>query len=244
MPDGTMLSFPIPVSGDEKGIETNQLSFRGSPLKGIFKELGHSTLNQPHHVDPDIYHLAGKQPLGAYGQSGAALGHLDNQGVGVGDTFLFFGTFSKTFMLDDNLRYEMMHPFHAIFGYLKVDRKVSMADIDNEPDLHWLKQHPHYVNRECGDYKKGNAVYLGADYGYFRFAETLILTKPGYKKSWWQLPSFFKDVKLSYHENVVKRLTEEFVEFQSVAKGQEFVMDSSPALEKWLSEVLMNRIEL
>lgn len=243
MPDGTMLSFPIPVIGEEKGTETKSLSFHGESLTNIFNELGHPQGNRVHHVDPDIYHLNGKQPYGAYGQAGAALGHLDNQGVGVGDLFLFFGTFCKTIMLDDKLQYEMMHPFHAIFGYLKVERKVSMTDIEDEPALHWLKQHPHYINRDFGDYKKANAIYISSDYGYFKYSDNLLLTKPGYKKSWWRLPSFFADVKLSYHENVVKRPDGDFVEFQSVAKGQEFVMESSQALERWLSAIFINKIE-
>lgn len=241
LPDGTMLSFPIPVTGKEEGIETENLNFKRKPIKELFEELGHSSISLIHHVDPDIYHLRGNQPLGAYGQAGAALGHLENQGVGVGDTFLFFGTFCNTYLLDKKLQYEMMHPFHAIFGYLKVDRKVSMLEIDNETDLAWLKHHPHYINKEIGDYKKANAIYIGADYGYFIYNDQLLLTKPGYKKSWWRLPSFFADVKLSYHENVVKRVTEGFVEFQSVAKGQEFVMESSPSHEKWLSEILKNK---
>jgi len=243
LPDGTMLSFPIPVTGEEVGIETKNLSINGKSLQKIFEDLGHSTISQHHHVDPDIYHLSGNQPLGAYGQAGAALGHLNNQGVGVGDTFLFFGTFCKTNLLDNKLQYEMMHPFHAIFGYLKVDRKVSMTEIDNETDLAWLKHHPHYINKEIGDYKKANTIYIGANYGYFKYNDRLLLTKPGYKKSWWQLPSFFSEVRLSYHENIVKRASQGFVEFQSVAKGQEFVMESNPELAKWLSDILRNKIE-
>lgn len=242
MPDGTMLSFPIPVTGIEKGIETKSLSFKGEPLTNIFNELGHPQVNRVHHVDPDIYHLNGMQPYGAYGQAGAALSHLDSQGVGVGDIFLFFGTFCKTIMLDDKLQYEMMHPFHAIFGFLKVERKVSMADIDNEPELNWLKQHPHYINKDFGDHKKANTIYIGSDYGYFKYSDQLLLTKPGYKKSWWQLPSFFKDVKLSYHENVTKRHNGDFVEFQSVAKGQEFVFEVNGEIQLWVGEILKHKV--
>jgi hypothetical protein len=242
MPDGTMLSFPIPVAGEEIGIETKNLKFKGEPLTEIFKGLGHSNTNLIHHIDPDIYELSGKQPYGSYGQAGAALSHLENQGVRTGDIFLFFGTFCKTIMLDNNLQFEMMHPFHAIFGYLKVERKVSMAEIEDEPVLHWLKQHPHYMNRDFGDYKKANAIYIGADYGYFKYSDYLLLTKPGYKKSWWQLPAFFADVKLSYHENVIKKFNQDFVEFQSVAKGQEFVFERNNKTEEWLNGILNHKV--
>jgi len=242
MPDGTMLSFPIPVTAKEQGTESKNLKFKGEPLTGMFEELGHLQSNLIHHVDPDIYHLTGNLPYGSYGQAGAALGHLENQGVGAGDIFLFFGTFCNTIMLDDKLQYEMMHPFHAIFGYLKVGRKVSMADIDNEPELYWLRLHPHYINKDFGDYKKANAIYLGSDSGFFKYSNNLLLTKPGYKKSWWQLPSFFKDVKLSYHENVTKRHNGDFVEFQSVAKGQEFVFELNGEIQQWVGEILKHKV--
>jgi hypothetical protein len=45
------------------------------------------------------------------------------------------------------------------------------------------------------------------------------------------------------HENVQKHLLTNSVAFSSVAKGQEFVMESNPALEEWLSAILKNNIE-
>jgi hypothetical protein len=244
LPDGTMLSFPIPVfNPKEEGKRTEELFFRGQPLPDILKQLDPKHENKVHHVDPDLYGLAGTQCLGAFGQSGAALGHLNNQKVDTGDVFLFFGTFCQSKNTAEGLEYEKMHPFHAIFGYLIVDKRLTMDDIDSNPEFGGLRLHPHYINREADEYKRANAIFYGKDFGYFRFAENLRLTKPGYKKTWWQLPMAFSDAKISYHENAEKLIFGDCVELQSVAKGQEFVLESSPALEEWLSAILKNKIE-
>lgn len=243
LPDGTMLSFPIPVNEKEVGIQSTELRFGNKTLSEIFVELGHTNSSLNHHVDPDIYQLSGKTPMGAFGQAGAALSHLDNQGVGKGDIFLFFGTFCMTNDLIGQLQYEMMHPFHALFGYLVVDRRVTIDEIEKDEELNWLKDHPHYINRGYGDYNKAtNAIYIGKDYGYFRFSGKLRLTKPGYKKSYWQLPLEFQGVELSYHDKSKQRIAKDSVEFTCVAKGQEFVFEREERLGKWLCEVLKHKV--
>lgn len=240
LPDGTMLSFPIPVNPEkEDGEESSELKFRGKSLTDYFKELGHKETNLVHHVDPDIYGLAGKKAMGAFGQAGAALTLLKE--IGEGDIFLFFGTFCLTRKVDDKLQYEPMHPFHAIFGYLKVDKKVSINEIDTHEAYSWLKSHPHYFNRE-GEYAKNNAIFIGKDYGYFNFAPILQLTKPGYNKSYWQLPNEFKGVKMSYHKPEDQKENGGYLEFTSVAKGQEFVFEKAARLENWLEKILFHRI--
>lgn len=242
LPDGTMLSFPIPVDEKEYGIQSSELKYGNKALSEIFSELGHTNISLNHHVDPDIYQLNGESPMGAFGQAGAATSHLDNQGVGEGDTFLFFGTFCFSKYLNGKLQYEMMHAFHAIFGYLVIDRRVSIDEIEKEKELSWLKEHPHYVNRKYGDYHKAtNIIYIGKNYGYLRFSEKLRLTKPGYKKTWWRIPEAFANVKISYHENVEKVLRDGFVEFQSVSKGQEFVIETNNEIDRWLTEVIRNK---
>ena len=245
MPDGAMLSFPIPVfNPKEAGERTGNLYFRGECLSAILKQLDPKHMDKIHHVDPDLYGLAGKQCLGAFGQSGAALGHLNNQKVDKGDVFLFFGTFCKSKSAVAGFEYEKMHPFHAIFGYLVVDDMFTMFDIDSKPEYHGFKLHPHYINKDVEEYQGGNIIYYGKDFGYFRFAENLRLTKRGYKKTWWQLPMAFADAKISYHENAEKLISGDYVELQSIAKGQEFVMESSPALEEWLRDIMKNKIEV
>lgn len=243
LPDGTMLSFPIPIlDSEENGLQSHELTFEDKTLSEYFAALGHKTTKHKHHVDPDIYGFSGKQPMGTFGQAGAALGHLDNQKVGEGDIFLFFGTFCKTIYHEEQLQYEKMHPVHAMFGYLVVDKRVNMNEIDEKTELFWLKSHPHYINRNIEDYAKANAIFIGSDHGYFRFSDRLQLTKPGYLKSYWELPAVFANIKLSYHEKVHKQLNADRVSFNSVAKGQEFVFDRRPEIEPWLQEVLGHRV--
>jgi len=243
MPDGAMLSFPIPIlNPNEEGIKTENLTFRGQNLSQILTQLDPRHCNKKHHVDPDLYGLAGQSCLGTFGQNGGALGHLNNREVGVGDVFLFFGTFCPVTETANGLKYEKMHPFHAIYGFLEVNSQITMDDIDNNPELFSLRDHPHYINRYLGDYKNSNCLYIGKNFGYFRFAENLRLTKPGYKKTVWRLPEAFANVKISYHDNVEKILRDGFVEFQSVSKGQEFVIEANPELEGWLEEVIKNKV--
>jgi len=251
--DGSMLSFPIPIiqkesmgntddqSDKEKGISSEELSFKGKNLQKYFTDLGHLSNSLIHHVDPDIHHFTGKSEPGTFGQSGAALSHLNNQKVGKDDIFLFFGTFCKTFDKNEKLQYEMMHSFHAIFGYLIIDRQVTMLQIESETELEWLKEHPHYINRNFGDYKNPNAIYIGKDHGYFDFSDKLRLTKPGYKKSYWELPAEFKNTKMTYHKNTDKRFTESSVQFMSTAKGQEFVFERTEIIEPWLQGILKHK---
>jgi hypothetical protein len=242
-PDGTMLSFPIPVYGNEEGTSSESLMFKGKSLSKIQNELGHKNVLQKHHIDPDIYHFDGKPgSIGAFGQSGASLGHLENQGVGKGDVFLFFGSFCRTFEVEDTLNYEPMHSFHAIFGFLEVEEKVKMQQIEYDEKYKWLRDHPHFENRNHESYFSNNAIYIGRNYGYFRFDEDLQLTKPGYKKSYWRLPHIFKDVKISYHEAVQKRIIDNNIEFVSAAKGQEFVFESNTQINQWLENILDHKI--
>lgn len=241
LPDGTMLSFPIPLE-NENGINSDELSFRNKTLSTYFEELGHNITNLIHHVDPDIYDLTGKMPKGTFGQAGAALSHLENEGIKKGDIFLFFGTFCNTHADFDKLKYENMHPFHAIYGYLIVDEIIKINKLDETLELKWLETHPHFSNRTIGDYAKNNVVYLGSDYGYFKFSPTLQLTKPGYLKSYWQLPKEFEGVSMTYHKVARQRLFSDHIEFSSVAKGQEFVFDLQPKLQGWLDSVVRNKI--
>lgn len=242
MPDGTMISFPIPVFGDEIGINSSELKFKDRSLSDIFSQLAHLKVSLEHHVDPDIYHFHHNHPMGTFGQAGAALSHLDNQKVEKGDIFLFFGTFCNTSLINGHLHYEPMHSFHAIYGYLVVDRRVTINEINTEPGLYWLKDHPHYLNRNIGDYKKANVIYISKDFGYFKYNDHLRLTKPGYLKSYWQLPVEFADIGITYHEKAFKKVLKDSVEFRSVAKGQEFVIASSEKLEGWLNVLLKQRI--
>ena len=94
-PEGTMLSLPIPDKASTityKDIAGNACASVGELVQDLAK------ISPTHraHLDPDlsahsIPRADGWRPL--FGQEGAAESHLENQGVGPGDIFLFFGLF-------------------------------------------------------------------------------------------------------------------------------------------------------
>ena len=110
MPDGTMFSMPIP-SGDYDAFD--YLGYKGKSYFEIWKELKHTDRIYQYtcHLDPDIRKdnrcIPDVSRPGGYvkelpkdwkpifGQFGAAETHLENQGVTIGDVFLFFGWFRK-----------------------------------------------------------------------------------------------------------------------------------------------------
>jgi hypothetical protein len=143
--DKRMLSFPIPVESSEVGVKADKMIFRGRNLSKIFSELGfkEEEIEKEFHLDPVIQNLTQDFTIGSLGQSGAALRHLQNNDIGKDDIFLFFGTFSETFFTQNKeLRYNPMHAFHAIWGYLVVDDVID--NVSELPHLYFeLKKHPH-----------------------------------------------------------------------------------------------------
>ena len=97
LPDGTLLSFPIPEKNEK--IKFSEIFYDGKSYLDIIKELNKSTQikdNYVCHLDPDIRFIKERniknwRPL--FGQASSALGHLDKQGVGIEDVFLFFWKF-------------------------------------------------------------------------------------------------------------------------------------------------------
>ena len=242
-----MLSFPIPVEG-EKGVSSKDISFDGKKLHRIFQELGFSDLEikKRFHLDPDIQSLAKNRAYGAFGQTGAALSHLKNNDIDKGDIFLFFGSFSETLLSEDNkLRYNFMHPFHSIWGYLVIDEIIDNIHHIPETIYYDLVDHPHYLNKDIPPYQNGNALFVGNDYGTFYFNDILRLTKIGYKKTYWSLPADFLGKAISYNK-LPDRLTEDKrLEFKSASKGQEFIIDNVDGqLNSWLKAILNCRNKL
>lgn len=107
LPDGTLLSLPIP--NEKSGVPYGDLVYKGRTYQQIIQQI-HPTFDfQKHpfcHLDPDIYGVlknthAGWKP--AFGQYEIPAKHLDNQGVGMCDVFLFYGMFRQTEKLPDGI---------------------------------------------------------------------------------------------------------------------------------------------
>jgi len=102
--------------------------FDGQSLGKVVHDLtrGRITPEMPAHLDPDlnaqsIPRLAGWKPL--FGQAGAAERHLQNQGVGEGDVFLFYGWFRRVEARSGVYHYVQGEPdLHVIYGWLAANR--------------------------------------------------------------------------------------------------------------------------
>lgn len=254
-----MLSFPIPVKSPEKdyradkekGYLSEDLSFNGYKLSELLSDLNFNWNKHGNnfHFDPMIQSLLPeKPPLGAFGQSGSALGHLKKNHISKGDVFLFFGTFCEYYFEDKKLkRYEMMHPFHAIWGFLEVDscNDIDQSQSDTEDELlkvyPYLKNHPHIQNRQI--YKSKNSIYIGKNFGTFRYDESIRLSKNNFKKSIWELPNVFNGAHISYIKPAKVQKDSPRVDLDTPGKGQEFVLkDPNDGIREWLNSILELKI--
>lgn len=145
LPDGTMVSLPIPepCGPARGGVAYRDVITPYGPADTLLRELSNSAPPAHAHLDPDLDpsarpRLSGWRP--SFGQSGAAAGHLRNQGVGPGDLFLFFGLFRSTLLKEGVLVFDPdAAPFHAIFGWLRVSEVLHPAE-DRAPA--WAADHP------------------------------------------------------------------------------------------------------
>jgi hypothetical protein len=161
-----------------------------------------------------------------FGQCDAAQSHLANQGVGVGDVFLFFGLFA------DPTTGERHHRF---FGYLRVAETHSVATMDEEfrNELTQLR-HPHVL----GIRSPNNTVYRGEGRAAAHAHEGLRLTRPGGPPSSWNVPAWLGQRGLTYHSKQTRWIGERGL--NSVARGQEFVCDigDDPAAHMWVEDII------
>jgi hypothetical protein len=240
LPDGTMLSLPIPSSLDR--LPYHALKHHdGRSYSQIIEELGAGAriAGSGAHLDPDL--VADTRPRHvdwrpSFGQIGAAAGHLRNQRVGIGDLFLFYGWFRHTHLIDGRLRFVPGSAgFHAIFGYLEVGSVIA-TNSDN-PLPGWLLDHPHAERSRMA--KATNTIYLAAECltyapkpaaGKFRFNESLMLTNPGASRSRWRLdPQIFRHLTITYHADAAWRDGY----FQSYPRAQEYVVHADRGVVDW-----------
>jgi hypothetical protein len=114
--EGEPISLPIPTG--RYGSETSySIAGFGEIVERVTK--GRILASDLCHEDPMYWN--GRW---AFGQTGAAQAHLENNGVGVGDVFLFYGLFA----LDGRDRH------HRIFGYLKVEEVRRLGSRPSKTD--------------------------------------------------------------------------------------------------------------
>ena len=220
--DDRPISIPIPANHRSK-TTYGDLGL-GDIVRKITKNR-YSENNLCHH-DP-MFH----RKKCAFGQTGAAQSHLANNGIGVGDVFLFFGLFS-------NLNGRDRH--HRIFGYLQVQEVVYLGaspKLEDQPSG-FKNQHPHTI----GKWNSNNTIYLGSGRTATTNDLALRLSVEGNMVSKWRVPSWLSKTGLTYHTRSSRWGDDNIL--QVVGRGQEFITDVTGNAEAnaWL-EMTLTKID-
>src|SRR5579884_3247556 len=255
---GELCSLPIPETDGCRRF--SQIRFGEHSLGRVVHDLTRGKIppDEPVHLDPDLHAFsvprqAGWKPV--FGQAGAAESHLQRQGVGEGDIFLFFGWFRQVTLRNGHYCYISGAPdLHVLFGWLQIERRIPLAQRECIPA--WAQEHPHVQRNQHYRY---DSIYIAADKlrlpgaatdvpggGIFRrFRPSLCLTEmePYVSRRYWHMPRWMYPVSgkkgLTYHEDVEKwTLRGDSVLLKTVGKGQEFVLDCDmyPEAVAWVAE--------
>ncbi len=214
--DGRPVSLPIPAGA------ASQTSYGALGLGEHAAQASRSKLgaNDLCHHDPMFLEEEG---ICLFGQCGAAQTHLERQGVGEGDVFLFFGLFREE---------DTGEPHHRIFGFLEVEEIIALGQ--GAPQELVEIGHPHALAM----HHKNDVIYRGPGRMANRASGALRLTVEGGPPSLWERPEWLKRGGLSYHDRDNRWLRGG--KLRSVARGQEFVADIGrrQAPREWLARVL------
>ncbi len=198
--DGVPISLPIPAGA------ASQTTYGDLGLGELASNASRGKLGPDDlcHHDPMFL------PDGtcAFGQCGAAQTHLERQGVGIGDVFLFFGLFAEE---------ETGEPHHRIFAYLRAEEMMPLSG--GAPEELVELAHPHALAM----HHSNDVVWRGEGRVAACASEALRLTVPKGPSSLWNRPDWLKRGGLSYHDRPERWLRGG--RLQSVARGQEFVAD-------------------
>jgi len=256
----------LPIPATSSPTRMGDLNYLNHNLGEIVEQLTRDSINASSyvHLDPDLYEgMLPRSPgwLPAFGQTGSSLSHLEKNGIGKGDLFLFFGWFREVELSPTNhWRFKSNAPnLHVIFGWLQVSEVLKVGGKSEyfKERIPWLDRHPHLY----GDRKEADTIFVGSDRlsiagsknhhipggGMFkRICDELILSEPGQRnRSVWELPGWFNPDNdrepLTYHRDLKRweHIDNKKVRLRSVAKGQEFIldMDHYPEAADWLNEL-------
>ena len=218
LPDGTMLSIPIPDNDSDTIITYDDLCFEGKSYDELLRNLPRK--KRPDyskikcHLDPDIRPNVRKKRIEnwkpAFGQTETSQGYLHNAGVTVGDLFLFFGWFYKTeFNNHGCLRYTCGYKdgldfydhsdLHIIFGYMQIGKILN--DPEEISKYFW---HPHSSKYHLKS--KNNTLYLPSDhltlapekpgFGTLKYDISRVLTLEGESRGIWKAYDFLMPDKI------------------------------------------------
>jgi Nucleotide modification associated domain 3 len=211
--------FTLPIPTDRRSVT----SYDQLGLGDFVEKITRGKTKRDHLCHEDPMFVAGQC---IFGQTGAAQSHLKNQGVSVGDVFLFFGLFANEFFSERH---------HRIFGFLKIERIISCPGGIPQDDLpKLLRAHPHTL----GSWNSNDTIYCGIGATAKLAQDGLRLTQPGGPVQHWAVPTWLKDTGLSFHGKAERWLNSD--RLQIVGRGQEFVADISARVDsrRWLDQII------
>ncbi len=217
--NGRPFSLPIPTSWRSE--TTYEILGLGEIVENASN--GRIARNKLCHEDPMF---SGKRC--AFGQTGSAQSHLRNQGVAIGDVFLFFGLFSDEITNEKH---------HRVFGYQKVEKIHELGTHPTEDDqpVGFPSRHPHTL----GEWNNNNTLYLGEGATCMTASKELRLTQDGGPISTWKIPHWLFKTGLSFHGKKERWIAPDTLNL--VARGQEFVCDIGTSHEPatWLDKMIL-----
>lgn len=226
--DGKPISLPIPETKNRSSTTYGSIGL-GKLVETVTNgKIPRSTLC---HHDPVF-----QNGRCALGQAHSAQGHLENQGIGIGDVFLFFGLFA-------NLDGSDVH--HRIFGYLRIEDIWELGK--QTAGLSRLEKcfrtpHPHTL----GSWPQNNCIYQGEGANCLSTPNALRLTVAKSELqcttrssmvSCWKVPTWLQKTGLTYHRPDQWQTP---ARLQATRRGQEFVADitESPEGRDWVEKVI------
>jgi len=229
-PDHTMHSIPI-WGGETSPHKYGDLAFKyqNQPLHTVMNDFTNQFRtweNVGCHHDPMLFESPKCLVLG---QADRAEGHLRNQGVGVGDLFLFFGWFRQIEYRDERWSYVKDAPdVHQIWAFMKVEKKLAIDSDANKlavlESFPFLSEHPHIKRLKTGDKKE--SIYVSGQHELLTYAQDRCLTdiKKYQGRSTWRLPAVFNQPKAFSHLKIFESDVDDVV-IRYRGFGQEFVLD-------------------
>lgn len=246
MPDGTLLSLPIPSNDSDT---YDKLIYNDFTYKRILNDLGYKGVNSC-HVDPDIREHVRSQEVKhwkpAFGQIDSSQGYLRNAKVEIGDIFLFFGRFRRVKFDNDIFQYnkKIKNDFyqgnilHIIFGYMQVGEILN--DCGMIQSYHW---HPHACKERIEN--SNNTLYLPSKklsflpdmkgYGVLSYNHKRVLTNYGATAADWKDKEFLQPQHIigSQRKNSSKT---NGLYYQGI--WQELVFNASDDATIWIKDII------
>jgi hypothetical protein len=237
-PDGTLFSIPIPSSKDDYCYSELSFQYQGDSIQSILNEItgkrikhnkqridcDFSLKQQRCHYDPMPIHQANRLVLG---QTGNAEIHLQNQSVGIGDIFLFYGWFRQVEKKDGRWQYlPSSRDIHLIWSWMTIGEAFGLGTQSQREqakvNYQFLHRHPHLADwREAP-----NRIYISKEGDLLPYSTFRCLTEcMEYRgRSTWRLPACFNQPQaFTFLKNFILDGDDVIISYQGY--GQEFVLD-------------------